>query len=198
MPFPIQTPLIGQALQRFFRIQGRVDPQLETSIYGYVQLGDLSRGQTPPVIRSATAFFDQAAVAAQRFVMQMRVPMGTLVNIKRLQFNPVNVSPNMNVGFGDTFAVTPTNAVTSSFADGRVLDLGQAPAAVILTDTQVATLATAHWQTLLTQNVPNFIDVDGWLVGSTDQDGTGVIEFSSASVNGRVIGTLEWDEFQIF
>lgn len=195
----IGNPGVSELLTQAFQLQGRVRMQLEESIVPVVSLGDLSIGSPPPITRHAVATWDQPAIAAERFVMRIEVPGNIIAVITRIAFVPIATAVQIAVLFGSSFPA-PTTAALKSFTDGRLLDAGnQFPALVVVVGTQVANLAGQFSLQIADGASANSFEYlpRGWVLGTGRPGQFGFIEFASSVLNGRVRGSIEWDEYQI-
>lgn len=196
MGLKIQRPDIWIALQRFFRMTGKGQLQLEPFIIGTVQVGDLSIGQTPPVMRHAIASFGQNGVAVERTVWRFECPAGVICLIRSMVVRPFSNDCNLTGFFGSSI-VAPTNVATKAFTDGRI-GSSEEPAGVLTSDTQVGGLGTLDYRRWIKTGEANeIVPPLGWVVGTGAQDGFGFLEFSSALDAEGVDVSMEWDEYQI-
>lgn len=195
MPQVIQNPVVGQLLQRAFNLQGRVRPALDEIIVPTVSLGELAPGSAPPITRAATARFSQAAVVGERFVARFEVPGNVIAVINALSIQASTAGP-VFVHFGSSIAAGATTA-QKSYADGRLIDQGETPAAVLTYDTQVGNLATIDWGVSGNPTTGQRFEPRGWVVGTGRRDQFGFLEFNYGTDNLTVGGALEWTEYAI-
>lgn len=194
MAQPIQTPGVGAALQRLFRLQGRVRPSLEEFVIPTVQVADLSQGSVPPVRRHAVSFFNQPGVAGQSATWRLEVPPSVLARIDRIYVTPAAAGP-MFANFGSTIAVPAGNAA-NEFSDARVRANGELPAGLVTFGTQVAILA-GTWRVDVAANEVTEIRPRAWLIGGLF-DAFDFLEMQFFQANTAVTVAMEWEEYQIF
>ena len=201
MGLRIQRPQIGAALQRLFRLTGRVGVELEPFIIGTVQVADLGLGAEPPVRRSAVARFTQAAVVGEIAVWRMEVPGSVIAVVTRFQLRQEASVSACHIHFGSTIsAAVFATAARKSFTDGRLLQGGQTPALVLAHGTQAAGLSPIDWSVAVNLVPDNTWQTPSglWVIGSGAPGQFGFIEFQAGGVtNQEVRFVVEWDEYQI-
>lgn len=193
MPKQIQNPIVGQALQRAFGLQGRVDPALDEVVTPVVVLGDLQQNTAPDAALAASAFIFQSAVAGQNFTVRFEIPGNMLAQIHAVHIRPATASP-VRVKFSNT-GPAQANVAEKSLNDGRLIEAGISPAAVVTYGTQAAALANS--QLLL------WAPTDGltWeplhaIVGSGLPNQFGFLELQVSTVNVSCYLGIEWKEYR--
>lgn len=196
MPARINNPRAADQLRREYSVMGdRLNMQLDDIVVPVAVVSDLSAGSSGvPVVRRGYSAFYQAAVAGEYTVWRLEVPPGIIgiVNSVLIQAPAASLC---RCHFGDSFAVTPTNIATRQYMDGRLRELGQAPAGALSFDTQVAALA-APVLYLQARAAPGELNVVEWPFGRTQA--WDFIEFASAAVNQAITGAIVWDEIAAF
>lgn len=193
----IQQPLVGSALQRLFRLQGRVRPALEEFIIPVVKVGDVSQESAPGITRHAFARFSQAAVVGQRAVWRIETPPGTLLQITRMYVRP-GAAASVFGYFGSSIAAPGSTAI-KTYTDGRILKQGQRPAGVLTYGTQVGNLGTIQYGQVANP-IPDEMDIHptGWIIGSNSTTDYGFAEFNLGVDNTLCDVLMEWDEYPVF
>lgn len=198
MPKQIQNPLVGQALQYAFGLQGRVDPALDEIVIPVVSVGDLSRGGPPGISRAASAAFSQAAVVGEFAVARFEVPGNVVARIDRLVVRSSAAAATLVVTYGSTFP-TPANTAQKNLKDGRLREANQVPAGVLTFGTQVPTpfAPTTSERYFLASNVLTVLELPGAVVGSGLAGQFGFLEFGLITNNVQLDATLHWTEFTL-
>lgn len=204
MPLKVQTPLVGQALQRLFSIQGRVVPVLEESIVPMVLVGDVSQGGTPDVQRAAVASGVAAAVAAEFSSANLQVPPGVIAKILAITCWPA-AETNLLVSFANqaiALAAQPQTRFTDNRLAGGVTVL-QTPASVMNVGTSGAQTFPVHaTYRAHTTSLGVRIEPAHWFVGGLSVVGTagqaGQLELQMELANTTAIFCIEWAEFPAF
>ena len=190
----IQDPRVGQLLQNVFGLQGRMEFYLENGIVPTLTVGDLGRGAQPPVVRRATAAFRQAAVAAERFTARFEIPGNMIALITKMNIVPATGVVRSRAKFSSVGAALASTA-SKSLTDGRLIEVGQAPAGVLTFGTR-ATSITDEWRGVA-DNTGGLTYEPGWVIGSGKADQFGFFEFQVETTNLEVFGSLEWIEYQL-
>lgn len=195
MPSPIQTPGVGAALQRFFRIVGRVRLSLGDEIIPTVQVGNLSIASTPPVRRIATAQATQAAVAGEVPTFSFQIPPSVLAHLRLLSWLPAT-DQWIRLNSGSTINTAGFTQVDARFQDGRLVQAGELPGGVFFRGTQVGGLPTVPFRRffMAAGSPPQPFDV---VVGSGDGTNFGFFELQGSVANEQAQMSLEWDEYQL-
>lgn len=199
MPKQIQNPLVGQALQYLFGLQGRVEPSLDEIVVPTVQIGDLSRGGPPGITRSASAAFSQAAGGAGQFsVARFEVPGNVVARIDSMVVRVSGAAATLIITHGSTFA-TPANTAQKSLKDGRLLQAGEVAAGVVTYGTQGVTpfAPTTSERYFLASNALVTIPTPGLIVGSGLPGQFGFMEFGLITPNLQLDATIQWTEFRL-
>lgn len=200
MGIPINNPVVSTLLQRAFGIQGRLRPQLEESIVPTVSLGDLSEGSEPPITRHVSVFGAIGLEVNERPIWRLEVPGNVIAVLTRLNFRAATAQ-DVLVHWGASLSAGafPGTMTTTGYTDERLQsDQGgaQIPAAVVLTGTQVATIAS---EARIRINPPPD-DKDffpkGWVCGTGRPGQFGFIEFSASVIAQSFFIEMEWDEYQ--
>jgi len=191
----IQTPQVGQLLQRLFKITGRYRPSLEEFIVPTVQIADLGQGSPPPIIRSATSFFSQAAVVGERATFRLECPPTTLLTLDSMLFT-AGSSSSIEIFLGSSVPA-PATPATTRFTDGRILQANENTAGKVNFGTQAAGLAAFHFRQALLSGVPTLIKPLNWIVGSGVPVQFGFIDFQFGPLNVSFEAILQWTEYQI-
>lgn len=194
MPKPIQNPIVGQALQLAFGLQGRVEPSLDEIITPVVVVGELGRGAPPPVQGIASARGSQPAVATEYFRARFESPGNILAVIRRIHFR----FPTAGILFAQFDNADPPEVPTAgkAFTDGRLTDVGRSPSSVITYGTKSAILPGRQWGAWVPTDGLT-MDVN-WIVGSGRQDQFGFLEFGFSVANVACdVFTIEWQEYSL-
>ena len=203
MALTINNPLVARILQRAFRLQGRVRPVLEESIVPTVSLGDLSAGMAPDVSRHVVTRIVIPPVIGELATIRIEAIAGTVLVITNINFW-TNVLGFVTAKFPGSSATLNPQASTASksFTDGRLLPGGpepSLPSGVLTFGTQAGFLAGTHWQARIPDPLGLFYEPKGWVVGGVDStDLLGFLEFQFDGANVLFVGSVEWDEYQIF
>jgi len=197
MAQPIQTPLVGSALQRLFGLQGRVRPSLEEFIVPTVQVANLDDGSPPNVSRTASSFGSQAAVAGEFGTFRLEVPPGTIAEVLAVYLPVPSATFNLRIATTDAPAAL-ANTGSKRFWDGRLNFENQLPAGVLTFGTQVAALTTVIGLIPVT-TVENTIWTPprGLIVGSGKQGQFGFFMIQNATANQALIATIVWREYAL-
>jgi len=199
----IQRPFIAQALQRLFRLTGRIQLEFEPFLIGTVQLADLGLASMPPVCRSAMVQFTVPAVVGEVAIWRMEAPGSVIARLTSVYVRMETTESNLVARLSSSFAVPPTTQAPSIFTDGRLTSgLGvpplpaELPAVAVLSDTQVAGLAGINYIRRVDTGLGSTFSPPNWLFGTGDPIQFGFIEFLVNRPNEAVEVVLQWDEFQ--
>lgn len=195
MPTQIQRPQVAELLTRFFRLTGRVRPSLDDVVIPTVQIGDLTGGATPPIIRSASAFAEPTKTAGERATWRLEAPPGTLLDVKVIWVLNYDVESSLRVHFGTSIA-TPPDLAPSRYTDGRITG-SETPAGILLSGTQAGLLANYQWLQNFGAVARETIYPNNWIVGTGNPGTFGFLELQSTSANNLMALNLQWDEYQI-
>ena len=196
MAIPIQVPTVGAALQRLFRLQGRVKPALEEFILPVVKIADLSRSEPPPLTRGATARFFRAAVALEFGTFRFEIPGEMIAHVRALYLTPNGSAGSFRFHFGSTIPA-PSGTAQKSFTDLRLLQLGQSPAGVLTFGTQVAVLTPLQFQVAAEDLLTYKLEPDSWIVGSGVPGVFSFLEGQFSVLNTAINVSMLWDEYPI-
>jgi hypothetical protein len=193
MALQINNPFVGAALQELFRLQGRVQPQLDQFIVPTVQVADLSVAASPPVIRSCVSANSIAAVVGQAPSIIFNVPGGVLAIIKSLRFQ-VQATTNFQVNVGNSSLSGPATASARTFMDGRI-NRSQEPVCTMVVGTQAAQMPSFEYRCRVVANTELVIVPSRWVLGrgtATDDD---IIEFQFGDNDMACDNfSMEWTE----
>lgn len=190
----IQNPVVGQALQRAFGLQGRVDPSLDEIIVPVVNLGDIGQNSPPDISGVAIARADQGGVAGEVYRARFEVPGNVLAVIQRIYVRTTTLQ-TFRVNFVSPGAARAFTA-SKAYTDGRLLDAGLSPAGVLTFGTDPAPLPTYQWSFAApTDGV--IVAPPGLVVGSGREGQFGFLEFSGTGVNTPVFLSLQWREYRV-
>ena len=198
MALPIQDGgLIATRLQKLLGIQGRVRVNLEEFILPTIQVADLGRGALPPERRHVSARFDQAAVIAESCVVRLEAIPSTILVVTDIHITPIGNTGFLLGNFTSTIAAPPNIAI-KQFTDNRLTQDQEKPAGVLAFGTQNANLGIIPWMAQLEADIDNHFQPEGWVVGSGVPGQFGFLELQVNIANTRAIGSIEWDEYQLF
>lgn len=192
MALQIQRPEIWANLQRLFRIVGKGKLELEQNVIPVVQVGDVSLGQLPPVVRSCSAAATIVPVAGELATVRFEVPGGVLAQIRRL-----HVWASGDCSFTGSFSSAGSAQAgtgLSSYIDGRLLQLGQGPAGLLTFGTQVAAIAPIQFVARVPTAQAHIFEFEHLVVGSGTPDQFGFAEFQIDAANTTMVFNIEWDE----
>jgi hypothetical protein len=195
LPYPIQSPGVGSALTRLFRLTGIVRPRLEESVLPVVLVADISQPRTPEVLQSAHATFNQAAVAAESCVFRFEVPPSVVARIDEVTLlagpAATSVPTVLAVNFGSTIAA-PANTALKEFTDQRAIG---APAGVLTFGTSAAGLGVAIRYRIPLLAGGLVYRPRNWIVFGDQAAGLfGFLEFDASIVNTEFRVGLRWSE----
>lgn len=200
MPLPLQGADVTRLLVERYGIRARPTFQLGDEVLPVSIVGDDAPAVEPPRIRSATAFFNQAAVAGEFGTCRIETPPSVLCVIRKIYWFINSATPSVRAFWGSSLT-TPANTADKSFRDGRLLARGQLPAGVLTFGTDANALATVHWQVALpaTAAEPYVTTFDPGLVVGTalPTPDFGFVEFQSTQANAVFRATVEWDEYEL-
>jgi len=166
--------------------------QVDETIVPVVVVADVSESSSN-IIRRASAWVTEGAVAAEFFVARLELPTGVLGMVRRIQITNGQADRSMRVFFGSSFVVVPTQTADKSYIDGRLRAAGETPAGVFVADTQLLALATTHaFINSQARNTAKSLDLR-WPFGRTNA--FDFIEFQNSVVNETIEMSIEWDEF---
>lgn len=199
MSFRIQTPQVGTQLQAIFRLNGRVNPELEEFIVPTIQVADLAIAFAPPERRHVSARSGAGAVSGERFVFRLECPPGMLIDVRRLWMSPNGTAGRVLINFTGPPSSSPSNSSTAAFTDGRLSQRSETPAGIILMDTQVGNITSGSQFIDDVPTAPANWDYrpTGWILGSGVSAVSTFMEGNFTVDNLAVDFAMEWDEYPV-
>jgi len=190
----LQDPGPSQKLAQQYGIRGLFSPDIVPSLQPVVLIDDLTGGLAQIPQKICVASFGEAAVVGEVAVWRIETPPRVIARIDLIMAS--GSSNNIAAFFGSSFAVTPANAATETYTDGRLRSQGRTPQCQIVSDTQVATLAANDF--IFTSSAGATTPVPfrpGWIFGRTDGENFDFIEFQVQAANAAIDVSMQWTEF---
>lgn len=201
MGLKIQIPGVGERLQRLFRLQGRVRPELEEFILPVVTVGDVSRAAEPPVRRRASVAFALSAVAGERPTLRLRAPADAILVLTGMHLWP-GAAAGIDMGWQ---VGAEANNLLGHYMDTRLRALpgqsAQLPVAGLFGGTSAVAVTPVSWRGYAQANIDTFYEFDNVVVGPSAQ-GAAVGAQSTLTIqlttNAQTLnGSLQWDEYPL-
>lgn len=193
MPLQVQNDRVSGQIHDAYNVVGRYRAQIDEIIVPVCLVDDLTGGAGAfPLIRRATARASQAAVAGEQAVFRFETPGGVLAVVRQITIRG-GTNSRLAVFFGSSFPA-PATIAPKAFVDGRIRNRGETPGGVLAFNTQIANLATIHFQVTAAIDVFNIYDVE-WPIGQIG--GFDFLEFQYQAANQFCEFAISWDEYLI-
>lgn len=190
MSQPIQDPGVGTALQRFFRLVGRVRPSLEEYVIPVVSVGDISQNSEPAVSRLCIAQEFTGSVAPDFPTFRIEAQAGTVVRLRKLWFRTQSAS---YFYLSRAALGTVSTPVTAVLSDARAP--GTPNSEVYEDDT--TSIASGALMRLWGSTSMQEVDLSHIILSPRENAAIDWVTFQHSVAGESVVWTLLWEEFPI-
>lgn len=199
MATPIQDPTVGSALQRLFKLQGRVRPMLEDFVVPVVTVGSAEGHSLPSVSATAGARHFQAGVAGEYATARFAVPAGMVAQIHKITMvSSVQTTLLLKAETPPATGSAYANTADKNYQDGRLLAQGFTPGVVITYGTRAAPLGSPLIASVTVPTTGLVWEPERMIIGSGRPDQAGYFQLQFNTLAVQMTASWEWTEYAVF